>query len=73
MSLVEIGRRFKQLGWENAPLADIPNLLKDQGISAAELMAYLDVAVASPAGWPVADAVALKITVFLKKQGLVVV
>lgn len=72
VSLNEIGKRFKQLGWDNIPLSDIPNWLTGANIPAADLIAYLDAAVLAPAGWQDAVTNGAKITSALKKLGVVV-
>lgn len=72
VSLNEIGKKFKALGWNNIPLADIPNWLAAQSIPATDLVAYLDAAILAPGGWSDTGTNGVKITAALKARGLVV-
>ena len=70
-SLNEIGKKFKTLGWD-LPVADVPNWLAAQSIPAADLVAYLDAAIAAPAGWSDGSPNGAKITAALKQRGIAV-
>ena len=70
-SLNEIGKKFKTLGWD-LPVADVPNWLAAQNIPAADLIAYLDAAIAAPSGWSDGTVNGAKITTALKARGIVV-
>ena len=74
VSTTEIAKRFSTLGWTSISVADVADALKAQSIAGASLIAYLDAAIASPAGFndqtiagcPAADA--NKITTALKTR-----
>jgi quinolinate synthase len=76
VSTVEILNRFKALGWDNVNLSEVTDFLTAQAIPAAALIAYLNTAVSSPAGFDdqtitgCTSAQATKITNALKSKGV---
>jgi hypothetical protein len=76
VSISEIGRRFQDLGWTNLSVPDIVDSLKAANIPAASMIAYLDAALVSPAGFNdqtiagCLPADATKITNALKNKGV---
>jgi hypothetical protein len=79
VNITEIANRFKQLGWENLSSSDVADWIKQNNVSGAELIAYLDAVIATPAACNDATitgcttAQATKITNALKAKGVVVV
>lgn len=76
VNVTEISKRFEVLGWVNISAADVVDALVKNSIPAAQFIAYLDVVVATPAGFddqtiagcPAANAT--KITAALKSRGV---
>lgn len=75
VSVGEFQKRFDQLGWK-LNLAEIVDGLRSANVAAAVLIAYLDAAIASPAGFDdqtiagCPPAVATKITTYLRGAGV---
>lgn len=76
VSVSEIGKRFTALGWTNLSTSDVLDWLKANSVAAASLVAYLDAAIAAPAGFndqTIAGCTASdasKITAALKAKGV---
>jgi hypothetical protein len=51
VSVPEIRKRLETLGWTNLVLQDVLDFLRTQSIPAVSLIAYLDAAIATPAGF----------------------
>lgn len=74
----EISKRFQTLGWADLSRAEVLGWMKDNAVSGPEMVAYLDAAVASPAGFNdqtiagCSAAQATKITGALKSKSAVV-
>ncbi len=79
VSVTEIQKRFTTLGWVSLAVADVANWLGTNSISAVSFVAYLDAAIAAPAGFNdqtisgCTPADGTKITTALRAKGVEVV
>lgn len=78
VNVYALAAKFQDAGWNNLSAAEVVSWLRDNGVTGAELVAYIDALIDSPYGLDdqniagCSAAKASKITAALKSKGMLV-